>query len=90
MNILHRIINTFLLAGILWFLFDIRSHMPPTVGEMRSATAQKKKELISRRPLALSVEVDNTPLSVEIDNTPLEVEGSVEVGNTPLEVQIIR
>jgi hypothetical protein len=54
-------------------------HMLPTVGEMRSATAGKKKELISRRPIALSVEgsieVDNTPLSVEVDNTrPLEVE----------------
>jgi hypothetical protein len=53
--------------------------MLPTVGEMRSATAGKKKELISRRPIALSVEgsieVDNTPLSVEVDNTrPLEVE----------------
>ena len=66
-------INTFLLAGILWFLFDIRSHMPPTTGEMRSATGQKRVELKSRRPAALSVEVD-TPLSVEVDNTPLEVE----------------
>jgi hypothetical protein len=71
---LHRIINTLLLAGILWFLFDIRSHMPPTVGEMRSATGKNKKELSLRRPVALSVEVDNTPLSVEVDNTPLEVE----------------
>ena len=70
---LHRIINTFLLAGILWFLFDIRTHMPPTTGEMRSATAQNRRDLMSRRPAALSVEVD-TPLSVEVDNTPLEVE----------------
>jgi hypothetical protein len=61
-----RVLNTILLAGILWFLFDIRAHMPPTMGEMRSAKAEQRQQLIFRRPFSLSVDVDNTPLEVEI------------------------
>jgi hypothetical protein len=86
MNITLRIFNTLLLAGILWMLFQIRVHMPPTFGEMVSADAQGKKALTFHRPFFNSVDIDNVPLAVEIDNTPL----SVEIDNTPLDVTVVR
>jgi len=68
MNVV-RILNTILLAGILWCLFEIRTHMPPTLGEiMRPANAEQKKELLSRQLSSVSVEVENSPLQVEISN----------------------
>ena len=56
MNITLRISNTLLLAGILWTLIQIRTHMPPTVGEIAYATPEQKTELILREPFGISGE----------------------------------
>jgi len=57
MHTLLRVLNTFLIAGILAVLVLIFLHIQkPIVVE------------IDNTPL--SVEIDNTPLSVEVDNVP--------------------
>ena len=67
MNITLRLINTLLLAAILWALVEIRGHMPPTLGEMvRPGNAEQKKAVLFRRLYAVSVDVDNSPLEVQI------------------------
>lgn len=69
MNTALRIVNSLILAGILLVLTQIRSHMPPTLGELmklNKATQAEKNQLLLRQPMALPVEINNTPIEVEI------------------------
>lgn len=79
MDTLLRVTTLTVLVAILMVQIAILMRMPsppPTMDELRSASADEKTAVLMRRPLVLvagSIEVDGT-VDVNVENAPLQVE----------------